>query len=81
MGNQRVIDIAKRYIDQSAGKAADAVSDAARKQWAIQGGEYVDDITTVCVVKLNEGETENRGGGGPPNRIFQSISIDLGDDR
>ena len=51
MDNQRVIDIAKRYIDQSAGKAAAAVSDAARKQWAIQGGGYVDEITTV-VVKL-----------------------------
>ena len=46
-----MIDIAKRFIDQSAGKAAAAVSDAARKQWGIQGGGYVDDITTV-VVKL-----------------------------
>ncbi len=51
LDNQRVIDIAKRFIDQGAGKAAAAVSDAARKQWGIQGGGYVDDITTV-VVKL-----------------------------
>lgn len=51
LDNQRVIDIAARYVDQSAAKAAAAVSDAARKQWAIQGGGYVDDITTV-VVKL-----------------------------
>jgi len=53
LDNQRVIDIAKRYVDQSAAKAAAAVSDAARKQWAINGGGYGDDITTV-VVKLQQ---------------------------
>lgn len=54
LDNQRVVDIAAKHLDTSAAKAAAAVSDAARKQWAIQGGGYVDDITTV-VVKLDGG--------------------------
>lgn len=51
--NRRVVDVVARHIDEhnGAAKAAEALADAARKQWMLRGGGYVDDITAV-VVKL-----------------------------
>eukprot|EP01049_Picozoa_sp_SAG25_P009206 SAG25_NODE_892_length_4894_cov_8.055892_7_plen_85_part_00 len=58
LDNRAVVEIVDRHIKSGEGrqvggapKAAEALADAARRQWAVHGGGYVDDITAL-VVKL-----------------------------